>query len=74
MPVTEDQDAMTSVLTVRTNRSAKQFAHGHRGGICTVSIPAPAKTASNDCSTTWNARTGGYARRGVLEEINTACP
>jgi transposase len=39
--------SVTSVLTVRTNRSAKQFALGHCGGLFTVSMPAPAKTASN---------------------------
>ena len=27
---------MSSVLAVRTNRSAKQFALGHRGGIVTI--------------------------------------
>jgi hypothetical protein len=37
-----------SVLTVRTNHSAKQFALGHRGGILTASMPAPARTASNE--------------------------
>ena len=36
--------SVSSVLAVRTNRSAKQFALGHRGGILTVSMPAPAKT------------------------------
>jgi hypothetical protein len=39
---------MSSVLVVSTKRSAKQFARGHRGGILTVSIPAPARTASNE--------------------------
>jgi hypothetical protein len=29
-------------------RSAKQFARGQRGGIFTVSMPAPARTASNE--------------------------
>jgi hypothetical protein len=31
---------VTSVRTVNTKRSAKQFARGHRGGILTTSIPA----------------------------------
>ena len=39
--------SVSSVLAVRTKRSAKQFARGQRGGIFTVSIPAPAMTASN---------------------------
>jgi hypothetical protein len=30
---------VTSVRTVNTNRSAKQFARGHRGGIRTTSMP-----------------------------------
>ena len=34
---------MTSVRTVNTKRSAKQFARGHRGGILTTSMPASAK-------------------------------
>src|SRR5690349_8204821 len=33
---------------VKTRRSAKQFARGHRGGILTTSMPASARTASND--------------------------
>ncbi len=37
---------MSSVLVVSTKRSAKQFARGHRGGILTVSIPAPATTSN----------------------------
>ena len=32
---------MTSVRTVNTRRSAKQFARGLRGGILTTSMPAP---------------------------------
>jgi hypothetical protein len=49
VPLTEDQDAVgESVRAVSTNRSAKQFALGHRGGIFTVSMPASASTASND--------------------------
>jgi hypothetical protein len=40
--------SVSSVLAVRTNRSAKQFALGHCGGIFTASIPAPARTASNE--------------------------
>ena len=41
---------MSSVLTVNTKRSAKQFALGQRGGILTTSIPASASTASNDAA------------------------
>jgi hypothetical protein len=37
----------SSVRTVSTRRSAKQFARRHRGGILTTSIPASANTASN---------------------------
>src|SRR5689334_11952818 len=33
---------------VNTKRSAKQFARRHRGGILTTSMPASARTASND--------------------------
>ena len=40
--------SVTSARTVRTKRSAKQFARGHRGGILTTSMPASARTASND--------------------------
>src|SRR3954471_5486964 len=40
--------SVTSVRTVNTRRSAKQFARGHRGGILTTSMPASAKTASNE--------------------------
>jgi hypothetical protein len=39
---------VTSVRTVNTKRSAKQFARGHRGGILTTSMPASAMTASNE--------------------------
>jgi hypothetical protein len=39
--------SVTSVRTVNTKRSAKQFARGHRGGIFTTSMPASASTASN---------------------------
>ena len=35
---------------VSTNRSAQQFARGQWGGILTISIPASAKTASNDAA------------------------
>src|SRR5688572_8142041 len=42
--------SVSSALAVRTNRSAKQFALGHRGGILTGSIPAPARTASEGVS------------------------
>ena len=37
--------SVTSVLTVNTKRSAKQFARGHRGGILTTSTPTSARTA-----------------------------
>jgi hypothetical protein len=37
-----------AVLAVSTNRSAKQFALGQRGGIFTTSMPTSARTASND--------------------------
>jgi hypothetical protein len=40
--------SVSSALAVRTNRSAKPFALGQRGRIFTVSMPAPARTASND--------------------------
>ena len=40
--------SVSSVLAVSTNRSTKLFALAHRGGISTVSMPAPARTASND--------------------------
>src|SRR5437764_4341387 len=36
------------VLLVRTDRSAKQVARGHRGGILTTWMPTSARTASND--------------------------
>ena len=39
--------SVTSVWTVITKRSAKQFARGHRGGILTTSMPASA-SASNE--------------------------
>ena len=39
--------SVTSARTVNTNRSAKQFARGHRGGILTASLPASA-TVSNE--------------------------
>ena len=42
VPLIEDQDPVGEFgSTVSTNRSAKQFALGHRGGIFTVPIPAP---------------------------------
>ena len=56
---------MTSVRTVNTNRSAKQFARGHRGGILTTSIPASAMTASNEAV---NARTTTASARAVQRE------
>ena len=62
---------MSSVLAVRTKRSAKQFARGHRGGIFTVSIPAPARTASND-AVNWPARsrTRNRKRGGAVVEVH----
>lgn len=39
---------MSSALIVRTNRSAKQFARRHCGGILTTRMPTSARTASND--------------------------
>ena len=42
--------SVTSVRMVRTRRSAKQFARGHRGGILTTSMPASAKAASNEAA------------------------
>jgi hypothetical protein len=39
--------SVTSARTARTQRSAKAFAFGLRGGIFTTSIPAPDSTASN---------------------------
>jgi hypothetical protein len=48
----EDQrSGVSSVRTVNPRRSAKQFARGHRGGILTTSMPAPASTASNEAVT-----------------------
>src|ERR687890_455439 len=56
VPLAEDQNAVRdSVLAVSTKRSAKQFARGHRGGILTVAIPAPARTASK-AVVNWPAR------------------
>jgi hypothetical protein len=40
--------SVTSVRTVRTRRSAKQFAREQRGGILTTSMPASAITASKE--------------------------
>src|SRR3954447_15342650 len=47
--------SVSSVLTVSTKRSAKQFARGQRGGIFTLSMPAPVSTASNEL-VNWPAR------------------
>ena len=62
---------MSSVLAVSTKRSAKQFARGQRGGIFTVSIPAPARTASND-AVNWPARsrTRNRKRGGAVVEVH----
>jgi hypothetical protein len=39
--------SVTSLRTVRTNRSAYAFARGLRGGILHTAMPASASTASN---------------------------
>jgi hypothetical protein len=48
VPLAEDQDGVGEFGSVSTNRSPKQFALGHRGGIFTVPMPAPVRAASND--------------------------
>jgi hypothetical protein len=49
VPLTEDHHAVGEFGSqVRMNRSAKQFARGHRGGILTTWMPPSARTASND--------------------------
>jgi hypothetical protein len=40
--------SVTSLRAVSTNRSAKAFARGDRGGIVTARIPEPARTASKE--------------------------
>lgn len=40
--------SVSSARRVRTNRSAKQFARGQRGGIRTTWMPTSARTASKD--------------------------
>jgi hypothetical protein len=47
--------SVSSVLAVRTKRSAKQFALGYCGEIFTMSIPTLARTASNEV-VNWLAR------------------
>jgi hypothetical protein len=45
----EDQDAVGEFGSGGQDEAfGEQFALGHRGGIFTVSIPAPARTASNE--------------------------
>src|SRR5512133_807604 len=56
--------SVSSVLAVSTKRSAKQFARGQRGGICAVSIRAPARTASND-AVNWPARSRTRNRKAA---------
>jgi hypothetical protein len=53
-----------SVLAVSAKRSAKQFACGHPGGIFTVSIPGPARTASK-AVVNWPARSWMRNRKVV---------
>jgi hypothetical protein len=49
VPLAEDRDAVGELGSGCPHELfGKQFARGHRGGIFPVSIPAPAKTASND--------------------------
>ncbi len=51
VPFTEEQDAVGELgVAVSTNRSANQFAFGHRGGIVTVSVPASASMLSKAVS------------------------
>jgi tryptophanyl-tRNA synthetase len=49
VPLAEDQHMVGEFARrVRMNRSAKQFARGHRGGVRTRWMPTSARTASND--------------------------
>jgi len=51
VPLAEDQHpSVSSDRTVKTKRSAKQFARAQRRGISTTSMPAAANTASNDAA------------------------
>src|SRR3954463_9267958 len=52
----EDEEAVGELFSGSQDEAfGKQFARGHRGGIFTVSIPAPARTASNEV-VNWPAR------------------
>ena len=68
--------SVTSARTVRTQRSAKAFAFGLRGGIFTTSIPAPDSTASNPArpanSGRWALEVSGGA--GGLTRLADAPP
>src|SRR3954454_16591945 len=65
VPFAEDQDAVAEFGSGGQDEAlAKQFARGHRGGIFTVSIPAPASTASND-TVNWPARSRTRNRKAV---------
>ena len=57
---------MSSVLTVSTKRSAKQFARRQRGGIFTTSIPAPARAVSK-AVVNWPARSRTRNRKLDIE-------
>jgi hypothetical protein len=63
--------SVSSMLAVRTKRSAKQFARGHRGGIFTVSIPVPARTVSK-AVVNWPARsrTRNWKGGGAVVEVH----
>src|SRR5688572_25613590 len=67
--------SVTSVLAVSTKRSAKQLARGQRGGIFTMSIRAPARTASK-AVVNWPARSRTRNRKGggPVVEIHQEVP
>ena len=61
--------SVSSVRTVNTRRSAKQFARGHRGVILTTSMPASASTASNEAANCpARSRTRNRNRRGAASQ------
>ena len=63
--------SVTSVRTVNTKRSAKQFARGHRGGILTTSMPASAMTASNEAvNCPARSRTRNRNRGDAIVEVH----
>ena len=65
VPLVEDQHAIGEFGSeVRTNRSAKQFARGQRGGILTTRMPTSARTTSNDAAN-WPARSQTRHRNWV---------